>query len=135
MLQKVTKKCHSCKHFRTMSPSFIVPDPPHGIKSITITTTLAEISWDAPVPAVNTPISDIDHYKLRVYEHQFNLSIILVNTTESSYLFTGLEEYVNYTCEIAAVNRVGLGQYSAAYVFLTQQAGTQTTNLPVCLFD
>jgi hypothetical protein len=99
-----------------------VPDPPNGIKSITITTTLAEISWDAPVPAVNTPISDIDHYKLRVYEHQFNLSIILVNTTESSYLFTGLEEYVNYTCEIASVNRVGLGQYSAAYVFLTQQA-------------
>ena len=75
------------------------------------------------MPAVNSPISDIDHYRLRVYEHQFNLSIILANTTESSYLFTGLEEYVNYSCEIAAVNRVGLGQYSTTYVFLTRQAG------------
>ena len=109
-----------------MYPFPLVPDPPHGVKSISITTTSAKISWDAPIPSVNTPLSDIDHYKLRVYEQQFNLPVILVNTTELSYLFTGLEEYVNYSCEVAAVNRVGLGQNSAVFVFLTKQAGKDT---------
>jgi receptor-type tyrosine-protein phosphatase Q len=99
-----------------------VPDPPDGVRSLSITATSVNIAWEAPVPTVATPISDIDHYELMVYESQFNLPTLYANTTGLSYLFTALEEYINYTCEIAAVNRVGQGQYSTAFIFLTRQA-------------
>ena len=90
---------------------------------MSITSTSATIAWVAPVSFVDTPISDIDHYELMVYENIFNLPTIFANTTEPSYLFTGLEEFVNYTCEVAAVNTVGQGQYSTAFIFETLQAG------------
>ena len=83
----------------------------------------AKIAWEAPVSYVDTPISDVEYYELMVYENQHNLPTVLVNTTELNYVLSGLEEFVNYTCEIAAVNRVGQGQYSAAFIFLTLQAG------------
>ena len=74
-----------------------------------------------------TPISDIEYYELMVYENQHNLSTIFANTTSLQYVFTGLEEFVNYTCEIAAVNRVGQGQFSSALNFQTLQAGEKIT--------
>jgi len=58
-----------------------------------------------------------------VYEYQFNISTIHVTTAEMFYLFTNLEEFNNYTCEIAAVNGVGLGVYSSSHNFSTLQAG------------
>ena len=114
---KPAAKQYTILHFYT------VPDPPDGIRSLSITTTSTEIAWDIPVAAINTPISGIDHYELMVYEDRFNLPTIFANTTETSYLFTGLEEYVNYSCEVAAVNTVGQGLYSTAFIILTMQAG------------
>lgn len=88
-----------------------------------ISSTSASISWEAPVPFVDTPISDIEYYELMVYEYQFNLPTIFANTTELNYVFTGLEEFVNYTFKVAAVNTVGQGQYSTDFNFQTHQAG------------
>ena len=85
--------------------------------------TSASISWEAPVPFVDTPISDIEYYELMVYEYQFNLPTIFTNTTELNYVFTGLEEFVNYTFKVAAVNTVGQGQYSTDFDFQTDQSG------------
>ena len=82
------------------------------------------MTWQAPVPAFNTPISVIEHYELMIYEYQFNISTIHVTTAELHYLFTNLEEFNNYTYEIAAVNRVGQGVFSSPHNFSTLQAGT-----------
>ena len=101
----------------------LAPDPPSGVRSLSITATSANIAWEAPITLVSTPISDVECYELMVYEHQHNLPTIFANTSVLNYVFTGLEEFVNYTCEVAAVNRVGQGQYSTAFTFLTHQAG------------
>ena len=104
-----------------MSP--IVPTAPTSIGTLFTTSTSANITWQAPIPFFDTPISVIEHYELMVYEYQFNISTIHVTTAELYYLFTNLEEFNNYTCEIAAVNRVGQGVYSSPYNFSTLQAG------------
>ena len=93
------------------------------MQSLHITTTSAKLAWEAPASLLDTPISDVEHYELMVYEDQHNLPTIFANTTELHYLFTGLEEYINYTFEVAAVNRVGQGEYSVVFNFLTLQAG------------
>lgn len=62
-------------------------------------------------------------YKLKLYEYQFNLSTIYVNTSQLYYVFTNLEEYNNYSCEIAAINQVGDGRYGSPFNFSTLQAG------------
>ena len=129
--QHFWRLCHKrCENILTNLHCFmlmmiisLVPDPPNGVQSLSITATSANISWEAPVALVSTPISDIERYELIVYEHQHNLPTIFANTTALNYVFTGLEEFVNYTCEVAAVNRVGQGQYSTAFTFLTHQAG------------
>lgn len=101
----------------------LVPDPPIGVQSVSITSTSASIAWEAPVALINTPISDIERYELMVYEYVHNLPTIFASTTQLTYTFTTLEEYVNYTCKVAAVNRVGQGQYSTSFNFTTRQAG------------
>lgn len=95
---------------------------------------------------VVTPISGIEYYKLTLYEHQFNIPTIYAMTTQLYYVFNHLEEFNNYSCEIAAVNRVGIGEYSSTFNFSTLQAGeyTQTfisvayyyfTLLTMCFFQ
>lgn len=113
----------------------LVPDPPSGVQSLSITSTSASITWEAPVALINTPISDIEHYELMVYEYVHNLPTIFANTTELTYTFTGLEEFVNYTCKVLAFNRVGRGQYSTAFNFSTQQAGNISIMLCVRFFQ
>lgn len=107
----------------------LVPDPPSGVQLLSITSTSASISWEVPVPFVDTPISAIERYELMVYEYQYNLPTIFANTTELNYVFTGLEEFVNYTFKVAAVNTVGQGFYSTDFNFQTHQAGKKTINM------
>ena len=46
-----------------------------------------------------------------------------MNSSQLYYVFTNLEEYNNYSCEIAAVNLVGDGVYGSPFNFSTLQAG------------
>ena len=118
---------------------YLVPDPPSGVQSLFITSTSATIAWEAPVSHVNTPISNIERYELMVYEYVHNLPTIFSSTTELTYTFTitSLEEFVTYTCKVAAVNRVGRGQYSTYINFTTNQAGKYIFlfMLYVCFFS
>ena len=116
---------------------YLVPDPPSGVKSLSITSTSATIAWEIPVSLVNTPISDTEHYELMVYEYVHNMPTIFANTTELTYTFTILEEFVTYMCKVAAVNRVGQGQYSTSINFTTNQAGEYIFlfMLYVCFFS
>ena len=84
---------------------------------------MAVISWDPP------PFDDqngiLTYYLLLITQEQFNISDMVINTTSdvTTYTVTGLEEYNNYTCSVAAATRIGPGPYSAPIRFSTPQDG------------
>ena len=51
----------------------------------------------------------------------FGLEDSYINVTTLSYTVTGLEEYNNYSFVIAAATEKGLGPYSTAYNFTTDE--------------
>ena len=99
--------------------------PPQNIQS-SVTESgprMAMISWEPP------PFEDqngiIMYYLLLIMQTQFNISDRVINTTSdvTTYTVTGLEEYNNYTCRVAAATRIGPGPYSASIAFSTPQDG------------
>lgn len=102
-----------------------VPDPPYGLQLLSISSTSANTTWEAPFPYVNTPISDIEYFELILHESMLDWPTISANTMMLSHVFTGLEEFVNYTCVVAAINRVGKGKFSSPFSFTTLQAGKE----------
>ena len=56
-------------------------------------------------------------------EHQFNISTVLINVTTNTYMFTGLQEFNEYECIIAATNSIGQGLFSSPITFNTSQSG------------
>ena len=97
--------------------------PPQNIQSRVTGSKTAVISWDPP------PFDDqngiITYYLLLISQEQFNISDMVLNTTSdvTTYTVTGLEEYNNYTCRVAAATRIGPGPYSTPIEFSTLQDG------------
>ena len=84
---------------------------------------MAVISWDPPPFEHQNGI--ITYYLLLITQSQFNISDRVINTTTAvtTYTVTGLEEYNNYTCRVAAATRIGPGPYSALIEFSTPEDG------------
>ncbi len=77
--------------------------------------------WSPPTIADQNGV--ITHYSVILKDLQFDAHDIIVNPTTLSYVFTSLNEYNNYSCQIAAATSVGLGPYSQPIPLMTDQAG------------
>ena len=94
---------------------------PINFTAVATGTTSAWFSWQSPS---NDDINGVlSYYTLTLVDESFNLTTITINITNTSYITTGLEEYVNYSCRVAAATEVGSGPYSSPRVITTQQDG------------
>ena len=92
--------------------------------------TASRLSWSPPPEEDRNGL--ILFYTLILTDLQFNTSNILVNTTNVSYSFTGLQEYARYSCRIAAGTRAGIGPFSPSVYFVTHEDGMLRLSCPNC---
>ena len=120
---KPPKHTHSNTNTHTHTLTALpVPDPPLSVQVTSITTTTASITWSAPP---FDPTNLIAFYNLTVGEDTFGLPDIEIMYTGLTYqyTFTGLEEYVNYTCDVISVGVFGTFSAPASTNFTTLEAG------------
>lgn len=100
----------------------VVPTAPPQNFSATVTgTTSVEFNWQPPpTDDQNGPLS---YYQLWLVDETFNLTDTTINTTNTSYSIATLEEYIHYSCQVAASNVVGVGPYSSPVEITTLQDG------------
>ena len=94
---------------------------PVNFTAVATGTTSAQFSWDPPSDNVINGV--LSHYVLSLSDESFNLTNITVNVTDTSHTLSGLEEYVRYSCRVAAATEVGAGPYSSPVFIVTQQDG------------
>ena len=99
------------------------PPPPTNLQVTLINSTSVTISWQAPPP---DPAITIASYRLVVSEDQFGLNDSVASSTTTSYTFTGLEEYNNYTCSVVAVSTHGGVSNETVISFTTSQGGSSS---------
>ena len=82
---------------------------------------MVSITWLAP-DTINPNLLLL--YIIVLTDEQFGLPDVTINVTNTttSYTLTELEEYNTYTCNVAAVNEMGVGEYSSIN-FTTQESG------------
>ena len=85
------------------------------------------ISWQAPN---SDPTITIASYRLVVSETEFGLNDTVASSTTTSYTFTGLEEYDNYTCSVLAISTDGVASNETVISFTTSQGGTDCLSVP-----
>ena len=86
----------------------------------------ARFSWEPP--SVDDHNGVISYYLLRLVDASFNLTDITINTTNRSYSIDTLEEYVRYSCQVAAGTVAGVGPYTSPILITTQQDGEDKIN-------
>lgn len=64
-----------------------------------------------------------------IEDRGFNTNNVFINTTLTTYTFTDLEEFNNYSCIVAAATSVGVGPYSTPIEFTTLQDGKQNVSI------
>lgn len=108
-------------HYKLLA-ALPVPDVPLAVQAMFITTTTALIIWTAPP---FDPSNRIAFYNLTLVDEQFGLPDVQVMHTEQTYqyMFTGLEEYANYTCDVISVGVFGTFSAPASIIFTTLEAG------------
>lgn len=99
----------------------------------TVTATSITFTWQAPIPPVNNPLSAIISYQLILTEERYGLPDVVINVTNMSYTFSGLEEFNIYSCEVAATNGVGRGSFSSSVNLTTLEAGNNYWLASLCV--
>ena len=95
--------------------------PPLAVQSSGVGKRTATISWQPPIfEDQNGPIK---FYQLIFSQTSFDVADIIINTTNTSYTETNLEEYNEYTFMVAAATRIGLGPFSAPMSLMTLPSG------------
>ena len=84
----------------------------------------AIITWQPPTFEDQNGV--IIYYQLIVSQSQFEIPDITVNVNTTSHTLTNLEEHVQYAVVVAAATRIGVGPFSSAVNFTTQQDGKTT---------
>jgi len=93
--------------------------PPTSITVEVDGSTQVTISWlPPPIEDQNGPIMN---YNIIVSDLNFGLDDINVNTSNTSYTVTNLEEYNNYSFIVAAATEAGVGPYSSPIKFTTEE--------------
>ena len=97
-----------CQHFPLAPSSF-----PQDITAITISSTEILVSWDA-VPEIDQNgviiLYDVQYEPLMTFDGE--LVTITMNTSNSSIVLGGLEEYVEYNISVRAYTSIGPGPFS-----------------------
>lgn len=99
--------------------------PPRNFTSFVTGTTSAEFTWQPPL--IDDHNGRLSYYQLRLVDESFNLTDLTINTTNSSYTITTLEEYVRYSCQVAAATDVGVGPYTSPVEIITLPDGELTS--------
>lgn len=94
-------------------------------------TTSVEFYWQPPPIEHHNGI--ISYYLLRIVDESFNLTNITINTTNTSYITDTLEEYIRYSCQVAAATDVGIGPFSAPIEITTLQDGELSQFFGTCM--
>jgi hypothetical protein len=92
-------------------------------------TTTVSISWASPDPSLQNGV--ITYYTVVLTDVTFGMPTRVFNTTIPTITFAGLEEYAQYTYEVAAATVGGLGPYSTAVQFTTSEA---SKSYIVCMY-
>lgn len=95
--------------------------PPSEVQITYVGKREATLTWQPPMFEDQNGV--IVYYKLVVSQSQFEISDIIVNANTTSRTVTNLEEHVQYTVVVAAATRIGVGPFSSAVNFTTQQDG------------
>ena len=125
----------SLSNSATVPTSYLGPSaPPEDIQFFVTGSTTATVTWSPP------PVDDqngvVVYYSLTIEDLQFNARIEVINSTNSTYYLTGLNEFNEYRCRIAAATIKGLGPYSQAHNFTTYQDGNSANVLAtLCIVD
>ena len=112
---------HTHTHMHTALP---VPETPLSLQVTSVTTTTATVTWSAPP---FDPQNLVAFYNLTVSEDTFGLPDVEVMFTGATfrYTFSGLEEYVNYTCDVISVGVFGTYSIPASTDFTTLEASKE----------
>lgn len=94
---------------------------PVNFTAIATDTTSAQFTWQPP--SADDLNGILSYYVLRIVDESYNLTDITINITNTSYIISTLEEYVNYSCQVAAATEVGVGPFGNPIVITTQQDG------------
>lgn len=94
---------------------------PQNFTAVASGRTSAWFSWEPP--SVDDHNGVISYYLLRLVDDSFNLTDVTINTTNRSYTIDTLEEYIRYSCQVAAGTAAGIGPFTSPTLITTQQDG------------
>ena len=94
---------------------------PRNFTAAATGTISAQFSWQPPSDDDINGI--LSYYLLRIVDESFNLTNITINITSTNYVIATLEEYVRYSCQVAAATEAGVGPYTSPIIIITQQDG------------
>lgn len=77
-------------------------------------------------PAYQDRNGPIVYYLIRLEDQWYSIGVIEINTTVSVQftMVNNLEEYDQYSCEVAAATRYGVGPYNDPIFFTTFEDGS-----------
>ena len=114
----------TCGHTIVEYPfnSMTVPTaPPQNFVAVVTGTTSVVFTWQPPL--IDDHNGLISYYQLKLVDGSFNLTDITINTTNTSYAIGDLEEYIRYSCQIAAATDIGVGPFTVPIEITTLQDG------------
>ena len=103
-----------------------LPAPPTNLRVTFINSTSVTISWQAPPPVSTITIAS---YRLVVSETEFGLNDTVASSTTTSYTFTRLEEYNNYTCSLVSISTYDVISIETVISFTTPQGGRDSLSV------
>ncbi len=105
---------------------FTVPSgPAQNLNSTVLSSEEAVITWAAPDVADQNGI--ITGYVINVTLVGTGQTFQMTSSTNDLYL-TNLQPFTTYICRVAAMTNVGVGPYSIAISFLTEESGMNLTS-------
>ena len=98
--------------------------PPTEVQVTYVGKREATFKWQPPVFEDQNGV--IAYYQLIASQSQFEIPDTTVDANTTSRTLTNLEEHVEYTVVVAAATCIGVGPFSSAVNFTTQQDGKNT---------
>ena len=93
--------------------------PPLNFTASVNGTTSVLFNWQPP--SLDDRNGILSYYQLRLVDQSFNLTDLMFNTTNTNFNIDTLEEYIRYSCFVAAATDVGLGPYTDPIEITTLQ--------------
>ena len=108
----------------TVATSYLGPSaPPEDIQFLVTGSTTSTITWSPPPTDDQNGV--VIYYSIIIEDLQFSAMNEVINSTNTTYYLTGLNEFNEYSYQIAAATIEGLGTYSQAINFTTHQDGME----------